>query len=401
LAPLLLTAMVAVAIGLVPREAQAKRQLKLGLADPVFSSNASTRALWLDRARGAGARTIGLAATWRRIATAQPADPTNPADPAYNWSGLDAVVRDATARSLRVFVTIIRAPVWAEGPNRDPDAEPGTWRPDPGKLAQFSTAAATRYSGNFPDPRFPGQALPAVRDWEVWAEPNLWVHLGPQFKPGGKSVAADHYRKLLNAGYKAIKGVSGSNRVVAGGTAPFGDYAPGQISPGKLLRTPPLEFWRDLLCLRGKKLKKKKRCKGPAAHLDVVAHNPLSWFSDSKPGASPHKKGSRLGGPDDIVVPDMKKLKKLVRKARKHKTIRPRKRTKLWATELLWESNPPDPQGTPLAKQAKWLADAMRLLRRQGVSRVYWIRIVDAVNLDALQSGLYFADGTPKPALQA
>jgi hypothetical protein len=375
-----------------PEVRAAKGPFDLGLQDPVFSSrNADMRALWLDRARAAGSGTVRFGAQWRSIATARPAAPSDPSDPAYDWTRLDEQVRAAAARGFNVLLAINRAPDWAEGPNREPGAPPGSWKPDPDKLAQFATAAARRYSGSYPDPLQPGAALPRIRDWQVWAEQNLVQYLNPQFERG-RPVSPDHFRKMVNAFYSGIKSVSGSNRVVAGSTAPFG-RPPYQIAP--------LEFWRKLLCLRGKKLKQ-TGCPDAPVRFDVLAHNPLSWYVPSFNGKSPWRSGADVGGRDDVLVPDMKKLARVLAKARKHRTLRPRRRTQLWATELLWESNPPDASaGVPLTVQAKWLADALYLLWRQRVSKVIWVRLVDPPNDGALQSGLYFNDGSPKPALTA
>jgi hypothetical protein len=400
---------VAVAAGLLvaaPSAARAKQvHFDLGLQDPRFAAgNADTRALWLDRARAAGARTVPFTAHWRSIATAQPAAPSDPADPAYDWRRLDNQIRDATARGFEVLVAINRAPDWAEGPGRDPEAAPGTWRPDSAKLAQFATAIATRYSGSYPDPRNPGLSLPRVRDWQVWAEPNLFIHLNPQFvfrKGNWRAVSPDLYRRLLDAGYRAIKGVDGSNRVVAAGTSPFGDHNLTDPSLPPAGRVAPYDFWRRVLCLRGKKLRKAK-CAGPPARLDVLAHNPLSWLVYPPPGVGPYKKGAKAGGPGDVLVPDMRKLQRLIRAARRERTVKPRKRAQLWATELLWETNPPDPEGAPPATQAKWLADALYLLWKQGVSKAIWVRLVDGRGGGVtFGAGLYFADESPKPALTA
>jgi hypothetical protein len=374
-------------IGTVEAQA-AKRPLRLALSDPVFSdADGSTRAFWLDRALAARTDSIRLLASWRGIADGEPANPVDPADPSYDWSSLDAAVRSASARGLRIFITIDRAPPWAEGSNRDPDAEAGTWRPDPGKLARFSTAIATRFSGSYPaaDP------LPPVREWQVWAEPNVYGHLNPAYvRDGGKWRAAspDHYRRMLNAAYDALKAVSASNLVIGGGTAPFGDQ------PGEGRRVPPFDFWRDVLCLRGKKLKKAP-CPGGSARLDALAHHPLPWLA----GGGPWSKAAQLANPGDLLVPDVHKLKRLLRKARKRHTIQPRRGTQLWVTELLWESNPPNAAlGRSLAQHANYLADALYLLWRQGVSDVMWRLIVDH---GTRGSGLYLEDRTAKPALQA
>ena len=386
-----------VALTATSAQALASKPFERGLMDPRFSSgDAATRALWLGRAQDAGAGTVRFLANWRGISSdTPPANPTSPADPSYDWDELDEVVRDASARGFKILLAINRAPDWAEGPNREAMWPAGTWKPDPAKLGQFATAVATRYSGSYVDSGAGGGALPRVRDWQVWAEPNLFIHLNPQWE-GGHTFSPPHYRRMLNTAYASIKRVSGSNRVVAAATAPFGNEGKG------VPRMPPLRFWRDLLCLKGKKLKRTK-CPGGKARLDVAAHNPLSWAVGSG-DSGPWTPARKIGGPDDLVVADMHKLVSLLRTARDRRTIKPRRRTPLWAPELLWETNPPSDPGLSEETQARYLADAFYLLWRQGVSSVTWARLIDtragggAITEGA---GLYYIDEAAKLSLNA
>jgi hypothetical protein len=383
------------------KRAKGKAPLRLGLVDPVFqSTDASERALWLDRAAAAGTDTIELGADWRSIisGSAPPSDPTNPADPSYRFAGLDNAVRDATARGFRIVIWIYRAPSFAEGPDPDPDAIPGTWKPSPERLAEFSTAIGTRYSGSFPDPSNPGATLPRVSQWEIWAEPNLSTWLTPQTQ-NGKIVGPRQLRALVNAASSALKAVSKTNYVIAGGTAPFGDDPP-------VTRTPPLTFWREFFCLRGKKLEAQRKCPGGKPHVDAFSHNPLAGLAGNEflPTLGP---ADPAPNPTDILIPDMHKLYDVLTAARKQRMVKPRKGTELWVSELLWETDPPDdgPKGVSLENQATYLAQSLQSLRKQGVSEVHWVMIRDEApnpGFDtSLQSGLYFHDGEPKPALQA
>jgi len=65
---------------------------------------------------------------------------------------------------------------------------------------------------------------------------------------------------MLNAFYAGIKSVSKSDKVLTGGTAPYGDLPGGA-------RVPPATFWQTLLCLRGHALRK-AACPDPA-HFDI------------------------------------------------------------------------------------------------------------------------------------
>ena len=366
------------------------RKMRLGIADGVYkSADSAERRVWLDRTVGVGAQVVRLGVNWRSVASNKqpPANPTDPADPTYEWADLDAAVRDAAARGLQAKLMIRSAPSWAEGPDRDPAATAGTWKPDPGKLGAFSQAIATRYSGTY---SAGGGALPRVSLWEIWGEPGSAHQLNPLLTGAKKRrlFAPGHFREMVNAASKAIHGVDGSNQVIAGPTAPFGN--PTTIAP--------LTFWRDFFCLKGRKLRPKK-CPGGAPRIDAFGSNPLGGLIGLAPDARPDS-------PNDILIPEMKKLKRLVRVAGKRHRVKPRKGTDVIAGEVLWESNPPDPNAVSLDKQASNLTQAFKLLRKQGVSEADWIRIRDDppdpdFSYPSLQSGLFFLDGTAKPSAQA
>ena len=283
------------------------------------------------------------------------------------------------------------APLWAEGKNRPSDtskARPGTWKPKPSDLKKFAKAVARRYSGSFDDPADAAGVLPRVRDFQLWAEPNLATYLTPQFR-GKKPVGARHYRRMLRAFYKGVHSVSKRNRVVTGGTAPYGDV-PGN----KAGRTSPALFWREVLCLKGEKLKK-RRCQKPAK-FDVLAHHPINVGNPQR----------RALNADDVSTPDIGKLREILRKAQRSGRALPRKpRKPIWATEIWWDSKPPDPNGVPERKHARWLAQSLYLLWQQRVERVVWFLIRDQAGNGNFaiggQSGLYTYDGEPKLARRA
>ena len=358
------------ASGLISAVAAAEveaRTFELGLTDSVFSSeDPGERTTWLDRAVEVGARNVLPAALWAGIAPAVPSgdfDPTDPADPEYDFSETDAAVRDAHARGLDLTLLVTGAPLWAEGKNRPSDtskARPGTWKPKPGELKKFAKAVAGRYSGSFDDPGDTAGVLPRVRDFQLWAEPNLATYLTPQFR-GKKPVGARHYRRMLRAFYKGVHSVSKRNRVVTGGTAPYGDV-PGN----KAGRTSPALFWREVLCLRGEKLRK-RRCQKPA-RFDVLAHHPINVGNPQR----------RALNADDVSTPDIGKLRRILGKAQRSGRALPRKpRKPIWATEIWWDSKPPDPNGVPERKHARWLAQSLYLLWQQRVERVVWFLIRD------------------------
>jgi hypothetical protein len=173
----------------------------IGIADPVYLQSQG-RTVWLDRTVASGAQFVLLWVSWGSVSPQRPApgsDPSNPANPAYDWGTLDATVRAATARGLRVVLSITRAPAWAEGPGQPAHAAAGSWRPDAADYGAFAKAVASRYSGSF-DPG-PG-VLPRVRYFQAWTEPNLPYQLGPQWvRVAGHWVAESPiiYRGPLNA----------------------------------------------------------------------------------------------------------------------------------------------------------------------------------------------------------
>jgi hypothetical protein len=358
--------------------------LRLGINDPVYeNADAGTRHAWLDRTVDARANLVLLGASWTSIAPSTPPpgfNPRDPADPAYSWGALDAAVRDATARGLQVMLLVTGAPSWAEGPNRPgfQKAPPGTWKPSPAKLADFAHAIARRYSGRLP-------TLPRVRYWQLWAEPNLWVYLTPQWS-NGHAASPKRYRRMLNAFYGAVKGVSRRYVVLTGGTAPYGDPPGGD-------RMRPVRFWRGVLCLKGHDLRT-ARCTHPA-HFNVIAHNPINVNGPKRHAINR----------DDASTPDLGRIKRVLRMAEQTGRVRPRGHKPFWATEIWWDSKPPDPHGIPKMVHARWLEQALYLLWRQGARTALWFQIRDQAPrpdfASTYQTGLFFRGGEPKPAYRA
>jgi hypothetical protein len=409
LALLALAIMVAAIAGTLgrPAPAQAARGMDLGLYDGEFNVlDANDRTTALSRASQAGAKSVLIYVAWSAVApgTRPPGfNATNPADPAYDWSSTDAAVRDATARGLKILMAFTIAPPWAEGPGRPGyDKAPyGTWKPNPSDVGDFARAIATRYSGHF-------MGLPAVRYWQLWAEPNLAVNLGPQFE-GNTPVGFDVYRPMLNAFYSNIKAVSPQNVILTGGTAPYGNLTPA--SGLVYQRMQPLTFWRGLLCYsagtRHKKKHKGKKaassragsrlipqpCPNPA-HFDVAAHHPINVGAPTRAALNP----------DDISTPDLYKLKRVLRAAAASGRVVPGGAKPIWATEIWWNSNPPG-RGLPLGKQARYLEQGFYVLWKQAVQAVFWFEVRDLPpdpgGFPIPTSGLFLRDGTPKPALQA
>jgi hypothetical protein len=142
-----------------------------------------------------------------------------------------------------------------------------------------------------------------------------------------------------------------------------------------------------MLCLG-----KREPCGNPA-HLDILDHHPYEIGGPLQHALNP----------PDVSIPDMGKLTRLLRAARRAGTVVPRRTERLWVTEIGWSSRPPDPYGVPLMRHARWLEQGLYVLWRQGVSAVCWLLAEDPpgspkTNFDA---GMFFSDGRPKPAVTA
>jgi hypothetical protein len=362
-----------------------------GVADGIWD-NPATANRWLDRTVATGARFILEGVDWASISPQRPrsgTDPSDPANPGYTWGTLDATVRAATAHGLTVAFTVAGGgggPPWADGPHRPASVQPGTWRPSAAALGAFARALARRYSGSYD----PGNGvLPRVRYYQGWSEPNLPNHLTPQWeRVRGHWIAASPgiYRGLLNAFYDAVKSVHSSNLVVTGGTAPFGDQPGGS-------RVPPALFVRELLCLHGQRLTP-ARCPNPA-RFDILAHHPYAIGGPLQPAF----------GVDDVSIPDIGKLTRSLVAAARAGRVFPRGPKQVWVTEFSWDSNPPDPQGVPVGRRARWIEEGFYVLWRQSVDAIAWFVLADQPPVpnyaSTYQSGIYYLNGQPKPDLEA
>jgi len=371
--------------------ANAARGLSLGFLDSVYTADPAERDAWLDRTAAVNATILRIEIGWPAPDTAtKPAgfNARNPADPHYDFSRADASIVAARARGLQVLASFSRAPRWVDGSGRPASVTPGTWKPSPSALEDYGAALARRYSGSFPDPARPGRMLPKVEAFQVWNEPNLNVYLNPQWK-GKRAESPRLYRRMLTGFYRGVKSVSSAPLVVTAGTAPFGDRPGGN-------RVMPARFVRELLCLRrGHKGRLRTSSCSQPARFDVLSHHPYSV-------GKPRRKALNA---DDVSIPDIGKLTRLLRFAERKRRALPHKRHRMWVTETSYDSSPPDPNGVPLTTQARYLEEAFYLLWRQGIQTITWFQVRDQAPVPSFaetnQSGVFFRDGRPKPSAVA
>ncbi len=366
--------------------APARAQFQLGFQDdglqqPVGTPEATAA---YNALRAVNGSIVRVNVSWAHTAPAALSatfQPTNPADPHYDWAATDAAVRTVAAEHASPMLMLFEAPSWAEGPGRPSFSavSPGAWDPNPSEFAAFATAAARRYSGTFPDPLRPGSTLPRVKLWEIWNEENL-----PSYLDAPDLV--DEYRALLNAAYPAIKAVAGDNTVAVGGLGPVSYAPPASISA--------LTFETELFCLRqvGSGYAPSTSC--PAqAQFDAFADHPYSL------AATPTLPAVL---PGDTLVADIGKVAAVLHAADRLGTVAPKGQHQLWVTEFAWFTYPPDTQvGDSQTTAARYVAYSMYEMWRAGTQIVIWQVIRDYAGAIPSGGGVYTISGAPKLTLYA
>jgi hypothetical protein len=361
-------AALAIALGAPASVAGARSHpIQTSLQDAAVFSYRAGVPVAMAHIHAAGASWVRVDVSWGGVAPAGGSKPpgfdaSNPGDPHYDWEAVDLAVRQAVANGVAPFINISEAPSWAD---RGSGGRAGIQNPDPAELAAFARAAALRYSGRY-------AGLPRVGAWEVWNEVNASFFFQPQWKdrPGGEALSPVLYRTMVNDFAAAVHGVDASNLVVAGSLYPFSlDRPTGQAIP-------PLEFLRDFFCLT-KKLRVIPGC-GEPIHFDVLSHHPYTSGDPQHPTL----------GPDSVSIGQLPKMAKLLRAAVRRGRVISRRPVGLWVTEFGWDTNPPDPQGVPVALQARWISEALYRMWNAGVSVASWFQMRDGYGRTAR-----FADG--------
>jgi hypothetical protein len=342
----------------------------------------------LAQMKALGADRVRVSAFWSDIApaphaTVKPAgfDASNPADPAYRWAALDRVVASAAAHGLRVLISLSTpVPYWASA---KPSLKNAVWEPKPAAFAQFAGAVAARYGS-------------AVDQFALLNEPNQGAWLQPQSQRG-KPVSPHLYRALVQAGYPAVKAAAPAATVLIGELAPSGRNDPGVTRPIR-----PLLFLREMGCRDSRfRAVRTGYCRGfKAVPADAIGHHPYGIFQ------SPFQRSHYR---DDAAIGDWRRLEQTLDSLVARGAIRPSgsKHLPIYYTEFGYQTDPPDPfAGIPLARQSRWLQDAAYVAwRTPRVRALNQFRLTDGriggtgpLAFREFQSGLYFADGKPKPS---
>ncbi|MEK6274719.1 MAG: hypothetical protein AABM30_05205 [Actinomycetota bacterium] len=299
----------------------------------------------------------------------RPANAVNPADPAYDWSQYDAMVKRSKENNIKVVFSILWTPTWAVGgPVKKKNRAPARMI----DLRNFAYAAAKRYSGSF-RPTGSSTPLPAVRHWLAWNEPNNPVFLRPQFLYAGngryKAVSPGIYTKMCNAIWSGIHLTGlGGEKVACGVTAPRGNNS-GQQPRSSLS---PIPFLRGM--------------KRAGARFDVYAHHPYYQHPGETPSMPPPARGTAVTlGNIGVLTSELSRL------------YGPKR---LWITEYGYQTKPPDRSfGVTFSKQALYLKQAFAIARKNPrIDMMIWFLMKDEARIVGWQSGFFTASGRRKPS---
>jgi hypothetical protein len=345
-----------------PRSART-RSFVVGVVDDALAQQGSGFAqAQVDVSRAAGFDAAVVSATWRR----------GQRRPAAALVHVLLNVGRATKRARMQFVVMLWHGFGRDTPRTAPER------------AQFAAYAGALV-----------RTLPALRTVIVGNEPNLSTFWKPQFGPGGTDVAARAYEDLLARSYDAIKAADPGVRVLGGALSPRGGDRPGGSRPTHS----PTAFIRDLGAAY--------RASGRTRPLmDAFAFHPYMQASRVPP-TEKHPQNT------SITLADYPKLVALLDEAF-HGTAQPGARLPIYYTEFGVQTRVPpgkrrfygdldsparrDSVSFPL--QAAYYRRALELAYCEPTVRgLFVFHTFDEASLSGWQSGLYFADRSPKPSL--
>jgi hypothetical protein len=238
---------------------------------------------------------------------------------------------------------------------------------------------------------------PALRILIVGNEPNLNRYWLPQFADDGSDAAALAYESLLARTYDAVKAASPGVTVLGGAVSPRGGDVAGGIRPTHS----PTAFIHDL----GQAYRDSGRT---TPIMDGFAFHPYEDNSSVAPSSGLHPSSTT------IALADYSKLVASLTEAFDG-TAQEGSTLPIWYDEFGVESQIPvteqglysgtEPATTkPVTEetQAAYYREAVQLAFCQpNVRGLFLFHTVDETDLLAWQSGVYYADGTPKTSLGA
>jgi hypothetical protein len=245
---------------------------------------------------------------------------------------------------------------------------------------------------------------PTIGDIVIWNEPNLTRFWRPQFDARGRSAAPAAYAALLGRCWDTLHAFRPTVNVIAA-SSPRGNDNPKAVSN---ISHSPMSWYREL----GRAYRASKRS---APLFDTVGHNAYQNGA-AEPPWKRHPQTTSIG------VGDYDKLLGVLRQAFSgtRQPLPGEGTVRIWYMELGFQSvvDPakrafyrgrenvagtlPATAGAGGVSQASQLAAAIRLAYCQpAVGGIFNFELVDEPDLAGWQSGVLWADGTPKPAYAA
>jgi hypothetical protein len=343
----------------VPAGASASAGMYMGAAeDEGRNADPQVAMSKMELAKAAGFDTIRVTAIW---------EPGQSAVPQEQLQALQSIAAAGVFLDIRVVCTVM---------------------PFGSRTTPLTAAARTQFA------RFSAdlvRRVPTIREYIVGNEPNLNRYWLPQFGPKGEDVAAPAYVQLLARTYDLMKAADPDVFINGGSVSPRGIDRPGT---GRDTHS-PTAFITDM-GVAYRALKRKKPI------MDGFSFHPYGENS-STPPTLVHTSGTSLG------LADYPKLVSLLAKAfdgtaQKGSTL-----------PIVYDEYGVDSQ-IPVAKrsfyggvepattkpvtegvQAAYYDEALQLAACQPTVRGFLIfHVTDETDHNRWQSGVYYADGTPK-----
>jgi hypothetical protein len=352
-------ALCALAALALPAAALGSADMYMGAAeDEGRNSDPQVAMTKLQLAKAAGFDTIRITAIWMPGETAVPPD---------QLQALKSIAAGGLFLDIRIVATVMPygssvTPLTATARN------------------QFASFAANLV-----------RQVPSIREYIIGNEPNLNRYWLPQFGPNGEDVAAPAYVRLLARTYDAMKAVDPKIFINGGSVSPRGIDRPGT---GRDTHS-PTAFITDM----GIAYRAMKRNK---PIMDGFSFHPYGENSSTPPDVE-HTIGTSLG------LADYPKLVALLGQAF-NGTAQLGSRLPIVYDEYGVDSQIPDskrnfyggkePATTkPVSEgvQAAYYDEALQMAACQPTVRGFLIfHVTDETDYNRWQSGVYYADGTPK-----
>ncbi len=350
--------------------------LLVGVADDTLKwSDKPTAQRALGYTRDLGIRAVRVTVPWQRGETHLGVVDRRP---------IDRMILATWGGGLRVVLAVYGQP--GEAPQTDADRD---------DYCAFVSSLLRRY--------------PGVSDVVIWNEPNSSRFWRPQFAADGSSAAPAAYEALLARCWDVLHAVRQGANVIAA-SAPRGNDNPS--ASGNISHS-PVNFYR--------KLGDAYRASGRRLPIfDTVGHNPYPLSNAERPwlqhGGTVVAEGDyeklmsvlqeAFGGTGQ-PLPGQKQVAIWYMEQGFQTTVDPAKAGLYRGVETDRQALPPVAAGSatgiggPAPDQATQLSDALQVAYCQpGVAAFFNFELADETNLGGWQSGLLWADLTPKPSYQ-